>query len=68
MLFYYVQHLYQKNHVGTRVDKRHPRSPGVDICGGKESVASIKEGGGSEGCCEPLSGSFSESPKKIASL
>ena len=42
MPFYYVQDVYQINHLQTRLDKR------PDIISGKASVASVNGAGGSE--------------------
>ena len=46
MLFYYIQNVYQKNHLGTRSDTRHAR------------VASIHGDGSSGGHSELLSRRF----------
>ena len=43
--FYYVQDVYQKNQLGTRLGKKHI-IPGVNIICGKASLAGIKGAGG----------------------
>ena len=45
MPFHYVQDVYQKNQLGTRLDKRHI-IPEVNIISGKASVATINGAGG----------------------
>ena len=66
MPFYYVQDVYQINHLQTRLDKR------PDIISGKASVASVNGAGGSEekgggGCFVLLSRDFRH-PKKFFRL
>ena len=47
MSFYYAQEVYQKNQLGTRLDKRPDIIPGVNIINRKASVAIINRAGGS---------------------
>ena len=49
MSFYYVQDVYQKNLLGTRLDKRADVIPRKKIISRKASIASVKRAGWSGG-------------------